>query len=157
MSGRTLSDALYSPTARALAVQVEKDMRRSVLVDVLTVHGAAAGKSIIFVQTKRDADEVAAGVAQTMPCEVRLSLHSEYRLPSGNRRDQSESVKSCILLTVHAQQLQPENTPPRDTFCRGAVPTCVVTVLWMYDQQLQMIREDQRDMGLRWRRRCTAT
>jgi len=52
-----------------MAVQVEHNMRRSVLVDVLTVHGAA-GKSIIFTQTKRDADEVAAGVALVMPCEV---------------------------------------------------------------------------------------
>ena len=77
-----LAEALCSPVVRALAVQVERDMRRSVLVDVLTVHGAAAGKSIIFVQTKRDADEVAAGVAQTMPCEVRLSLRSDHRLPT---------------------------------------------------------------------------
>jgi hypothetical protein len=54
-----------------MAVQVEHNMRRSVLVDVLTVHGAA-GKSIIFTQTKRDADEVAAGVALVMPCEVAI-------------------------------------------------------------------------------------
>ena len=53
---------------RALAVQVEPTMRRSVLADVLTVHGA--GKSIVFTQTKRDADEVAAGVSQSIPCEV---------------------------------------------------------------------------------------
>lgn len=54
---------------RALAVQVEPSMRRSVLVDVLTVHGAA-GKSIVFTQRRVDADEVAAGIGQVLPCEV---------------------------------------------------------------------------------------
>lgn len=54
---------------RALAVQVDEDMRKAVLVDVLTVHGAT-GKSIIFTKTKRAADEIAAGVALTIPCEV---------------------------------------------------------------------------------------
>ena len=53
-----------------MAVQVEPSARRSVLADVLTVYGAV-GKSIVFTQTKRDADEVAAGIAQVLPCEVR--------------------------------------------------------------------------------------
>lgn len=54
---------------RALAVQVDESMRRAVLIDVLTVYGAT-GKAIIFTKTKRAADEVAAGVALTIPCEV---------------------------------------------------------------------------------------
>ena len=54
---------------RALAVQVQQSTRASVLVDVLTVYGAA-GKAMIFTQTRRDADEVAAGVAKVLPCEV---------------------------------------------------------------------------------------
>lgn len=44
-------------------------MRKAVLIDVLTVHGAT-GKAIIFTKTKRAADEIAAGVALTIPCEV---------------------------------------------------------------------------------------
>ena len=55
---------------RALAVQVEHSSRGPVLVDVLTVYGAA-GKSMIFTQTRREADEVAAAVAKVIPCEVR--------------------------------------------------------------------------------------
>ncbi len=54
---------------RTLAVLVGPDVRRSVLVDLLTVHGSG-GKSIIFTQTKREADEVAAGIAGSIPCEV---------------------------------------------------------------------------------------
>jgi ATP-dependent RNA helicase DDX21 len=52
----------------ALAVQITDACRRSVLVDVLTVH-RDGGKAIVFTQTKRDCDEVAAAVALHMPCE----------------------------------------------------------------------------------------
>lgn len=61
-----------SSVFRALAVTVEAESRRSVLVDVLTVYGAS-GKSMVFTQTKRDADEVAAGINKVMPCEVGFS------------------------------------------------------------------------------------
>ena len=52
-----------------MGLQVASEARRSILVDVLTVHGQG-GKSIVFCERKRDADEVAAGVALSMPCEV---------------------------------------------------------------------------------------
>lgn len=49
---------------------VQHDARRSVLVDLLTVYGGG-GKCIVFTQTKRDADEVSAAIANHMPTEVR--------------------------------------------------------------------------------------
>lgn len=52
----------------AMAVQVTEASRRSILVDLLTVY-ADGGKAIVFTQTKRNADEVAAAVALHMPCE----------------------------------------------------------------------------------------
>ena len=52
----------------AYGVQVTSASRRSILVDLITVH-ADGGKTIVFTQTKRDADEVAAAVALHMPCE----------------------------------------------------------------------------------------
>lgn len=58
-------------------------MRRSVLVDVLTVHGAV-GKSIIFTMTKREADEVAASVGQVLPCEASLLSCTPYVHCQGN-------------------------------------------------------------------------
>ena len=67
----SLMTVRVSSCSRALAVQVDESMRRAVLVDVLTVYGAT-GKAIIFTKTKRAADEVAAGVALTIPCEVSL-------------------------------------------------------------------------------------
>lgn len=67
---------------RALAVQVDESMRRAVLVDVLTVYGAT-GKAIIFTKTKRAADEVAAGVALTIPCEA---LHGDMSQADRERK-----------------------------------------------------------------------
>ena len=51
-------------------MQIHPDARRSVLVDLLTVYGAG-GKAIVFANTKRDADEVSAAIANSMPTEVR--------------------------------------------------------------------------------------
>ena len=38
-------------------------------MDLLTVH-ALGGKAIVFTQTKREADEVAASLSLVHPCEV---------------------------------------------------------------------------------------
>lgn len=69
-----------------LAVQVPPDAHRSVLVDLLTVHGVrqggGLGKSIVFTRTKRDADEVAAAIAQSLACEP---LHGDI----------SQTVRVC--------------------------------------------------------------
>lgn len=53
-------------------MNVTKEARRSILVDLLTVH-ALGGKAIVFTQTKREADEVAASLSLVHPCEVRGS------------------------------------------------------------------------------------
>lgn len=54
---------------RVLAVQVAQENRRHILADLLTVY-ANAGKTIVFTQTKREADEVAGGIAGVIPSEV---------------------------------------------------------------------------------------
>lgn len=52
-----------------MAVHVTPEARRSILVDLLTVH-ALGGKAIVFTKTKREADEVAASLSLVHPCEV---------------------------------------------------------------------------------------
>lgn len=49
------------------------ESRQSVLKDVLTVYGGI-GKSIIFTQTKREADAVTAAISSTHPCEVSAAI-----------------------------------------------------------------------------------
>ena len=53
-----------------------QENRRNILADLLTVY-AKAGKTIVFTQTKREADEVAAGIAGVIPSEV-LSLYTSF-------------------------------------------------------------------------------
>lgn len=60
---------------RVLAIQVLPANRRNILADLLTVY-ANAGKTIVFTQTKREADEVAAGIAGVIPSEVLFLLYS---------------------------------------------------------------------------------
>lgn len=78
----------------AMAVQVTPESRRSVLVDLLTVYGVrpeggGLGKSIVFTQTKREADEVAAAVAQSLGCEA---LHGDI----------SQAVREKVLARFRA-------------------------------------------------------
>ena len=60
---------------RTMSINVSREARRSILVDLLTVH-ALGGKAIVFTQTKREADEVAASLSLVHPCEVSPCIHS---------------------------------------------------------------------------------
>ena len=60
----------YICMCRVLGAEVAPMARRSLLVDFITVYGLG-GKAIVFTETKREADEVAAALANTHPCEVR--------------------------------------------------------------------------------------
>ncbi len=62
-----------------MGVQVAPENRRNILADLLTVY-ANAGKTIVFTQTKREADEVAAGIAGVIPSEVSHVLQFKARL-----------------------------------------------------------------------------
>eukprot|EP00238_Polyblepharides_amylifera_P001597 CAMPEP_0196571834 /NCGR_PEP_ID=MMETSP1081-20130531/1964_1 /TAXON_ID=36882 /ORGANISM="Pyramimonas amylifera, Strain CCMP720" /LENGTH=792 /DNA_ID=CAMNT_0041888939 /DNA_START=242 /DNA_END=2621 /DNA_ORIENTATION=+ len=60
-------------TITMLSMDVPPRVKRSVLGDVLTVHGKGA-KAIVFTQTKRECDEVAAGLGKSIRCEA---LHGD--------------------------------------------------------------------------------
>lgn len=68
-SKRAHVDLLSALPRRTMAVHVTPEARRSILVDLLTVH-ALGGKAIVFTKTKREADEVAASLSLVHPCEV---------------------------------------------------------------------------------------
>lgn len=52
---------------------MDRRAKRTVLVDLLVVHGAGE-RTIVFTQTKREADFVASCVTVTIPCEA---LHGD--------------------------------------------------------------------------------
>ncbi|CAI7914607.1 unnamed protein product [Closterium sp. NIES-53] len=58
---------------RLLCVRAPNASKRSILVDLITVH-ALGGKTIVFTQTKKDADEVAMALGRSVGCEA---LHGD--------------------------------------------------------------------------------
>ena len=71
-------DKLMFLHCRVLGVQTTPDTRRNILADLLTVY-SNAGKVIVFTKTKREADEVAAGIAGLIPSEV-VHCNKNHRL-----------------------------------------------------------------------------
>jgi len=68
-----------------LGAEVSPSARRSLLVDFITVYGLG-GKAIVFTETKREADEVAAALASTHPCEARARPPPAPPAPAGGGR-----------------------------------------------------------------------
>eukprot|EP00271_Cylindrocystis_brebissonii_P011882 TRINITY_DN29887_c0_g1_i1.p1 TRINITY_DN29887_c0_g1~~TRINITY_DN29887_c0_g1_i1.p1 ORF type:complete len:956 (-),score=164.75 TRINITY_DN29887_c0_g1_i1:1469-4201(-) len=66
-------DDKLSDTIRVMSVRTPQTAKRSILVDLITVHGKG-GKAIVFTATKRDADEVCASLSRTVGCEA---LHGD--------------------------------------------------------------------------------
>ncbi|KAG0615496.1 hypothetical protein M758_5G046000 [Ceratodon purpureus] len=58
---------------KMLAVSIPPSAKRTVLSDLITVYGSV-GKTIVFTQTKRDADDVASVLGRTLGCEA---LHGD--------------------------------------------------------------------------------
>ena len=88
-----------------------QENRRNILADLLTVY-AKAGKTIVFTQTKREADEVAAGIAGVIPSEV-LSLWLSFAYETAFQIAvncwkmayycQVQHVLLCLLLCMDAE------------------------------------------------------
>eukprot|EP00803_Ostreobium_quekettii_P002508 evm.model.scf_779.5 EVM.evm.TU.scf_779.5 scf_779:35823-41684(-) len=58
---------------KSLGILSDRQYKRNILIDLLVVHGGGE-RTIVFTQTKREADYVASFVASTIPCEA---LHGD--------------------------------------------------------------------------------
>lgn len=81
---------------RVLGAEVSPSARRSLLVDFITVYGLG-GKAIVFTETKREADEVAAALASTHPCEARARPPPLPFSPAGGSGRPSIGCPATIL------------------------------------------------------------
>ncbi|KAG0606117.1 hypothetical protein M758_9G115200 [Ceratodon purpureus] len=61
------SDDKLAEGIKNLAIQIPATAKRSILSDLITVHGKT-GKTIVFTQTKRDADDVANAMGSLVSC-----------------------------------------------------------------------------------------
>ena len=106
---------------------VQHDARRSVLVDLLTVYGGG-GKCIVFTQTKRDADEVSAAIANHMPTEVRGSRAPRpcCTLGRGCLRCPPSRLRRCGLQATSDCSLPSVCSVSYPCSCTGTCSTCAL-------------------------------
>ena len=67
------NDDKLSELIKVMCVRAPTNQKRALLSDLIAVH-ARGGKTIVFTQTKREADEVAATLGRTVGCEA---LHGD--------------------------------------------------------------------------------
>ena len=110
-------------TITMLAVNVPPAARRTVLVDMLTVHGKGS-RAIVFTQTKREADDVAAALGRSMSCEA---LHGDIAQWQREKTLQV-CVPACACVCVRTPELSltslsslPSTTSAPRSSCHGAI------------------------------------
>ncbi|CAI6009010.1 unnamed protein product [Closterium sp. NIES-65] len=148
---------------RLLCVRAPNASKRSILVDLITVH-AMGGKTIVFTQTKKDADEVAMALGRSVGCEA---LHGDIPQQQRERTLQAFRDGRFVVLVatdVAARGLDIPNVDlvihyeiPNDpeTFVHrsgrtGRAGKTGCTILMYTDSQLRSLRMIERDIGCKF-------
>ncbi|CAI5511008.1 unnamed protein product [Closterium sp. Naga37s-1] len=148
---------------RLLCVRAPNASKRSILVDLITVH-ALGGKTIVFTQTKKDADEVAMALGRSVGCEA---LHGDIPQQQRERTLQAFRDGRFVVLVatdVAARGLDIPNVDlvihyeiPNDpeTFVHrsgrtGRAGKTGCTILMYTDSQLRSLRMIERDIGCKF-------
>ncbi|XP_024362565.1 DEAD-box ATP-dependent RNA helicase 3B, chloroplastic [Physcomitrium patens] len=157
------SDEKLADRIKLYAVATVPQAKRSILNDLIAVYGKG-GKTIVFTQTKRDADDVATAMARTLGCEA---LHGDI---SQSQREKTlnafrEGNFSVLVATdVAARGLDIPNVDlvihyeiPNDpeTFVHRSGRTGRAgkdgTAILMYsDRQTRTMRLIERDVGCKF-------
>ncbi|GJP86134.1 hypothetical protein CLOP_g16198 [Closterium sp. NIES-67] len=148
---------------RLLCVRAPNASKRSILVDLITVH-ALGGKTIVFTQTKKDADEVAMALGRSVGCEA---LHGDIPQQQRERTLQAFRDGRFVVLVatdVAARGLDIPNVDlvihyeiPNDpeTFVHrsgrtGRAGKTGCTILMYTDSQIRSLRMIERDIGCKF-------
>ncbi|CAI5498905.1 unnamed protein product [Closterium sp. Naga37s-1] len=148
---------------RLLCVRAPNASKRTILVDLITVH-ALGGKTIVFTQTKKDADEVAMALGRSVGCEA---LHGDIPQQQRERTLQAFRDGRFVVLVatdVAARGLDIPNVDlvihyeiPNDpeTFVHrsgrtGRAGKTGCTILMYTDSQIRSLRMIERDIGCKF-------
>ena len=113
------SDDKLAEGIKNLAIQIPATAKRSILSDLITVHGKG-GKTIVFTQTKRDADDVANAMGNLVSCGA---LHGDItQIQREKTLDAFRTGKIAVLVAtdVAARGL---DVPNVDLIIHFEIPT----------------------------------
>eukprot|EP01023_Acetabularia_acetabulum_P015209 TRINITY_DN17375_c1_g1_i1.p2 TRINITY_DN17375_c1_g1~~TRINITY_DN17375_c1_g1_i1.p2 ORF type:complete len:779 (+),score=193.76 TRINITY_DN17375_c1_g1_i1:91-2337(+) len=91
-------------TITPLAIQVQFDQKKQVLVDILSVYGVN-GKAIVFTMTKREADEVAGAIGGTIASEALHGDISQFQRENTLQRFRDGKFQALIATDVASRGL----------------------------------------------------
>eukprot|EP01025_Chloroclados_australasicus_P008688 TRINITY_DN1315_c0_g1_i1.p1 TRINITY_DN1315_c0_g1~~TRINITY_DN1315_c0_g1_i1.p1 ORF type:complete len:861 (-),score=132.40 TRINITY_DN1315_c0_g1_i1:515-3025(-) len=95
-------------TIKPLGIQVDWKLKRNLLVDLLSVYGAN-GKSIVFTMTKREADEVTAGIGQSISSEALHGDITQFQREKTLQKFREGKFQALIATDVAARGLDIPN------------------------------------------------
>lgn len=102
------NDEKLAEGIKLLSISTSSMARRSILGDLITVYGKGC-KSIIFTQTKRDADDVALFLARTMGCEALHGDISQFQREKTLKSFRDGRISVLIATDVAARGLDIPN------------------------------------------------
>eukprot|EP00218_Dolichomastix_sp_CCMP3274_P016844 CAMPEP_0170134812 /NCGR_PEP_ID=MMETSP0033_2-20121228/2120_1 /TAXON_ID=195969 /ORGANISM="Dolichomastix tenuilepis, Strain CCMP3274" /LENGTH=700 /DNA_ID=CAMNT_0010370393 /DNA_START=122 /DNA_END=2220 /DNA_ORIENTATION=- len=153
-----------SESVTTLSCCVSDAARRSVLADLVTVH-AKGGKAIVFAQTKRETDEVAATLIRRLACEA---LHGDVAQLQRDKilkrfREGRFSVLvatdvaargldiSDVDLVVHYELPQDTETFVHRSGRTGRAGRTGVAIAMHTDRESYILRRIARDANAKWK------
>ncbi|CAI5477573.1 unnamed protein product [Closterium sp. Yama58-4] len=148
---------------RLLCVRAPNASKRSILVDLITVH-AMGGKTIVFTQTKKDADEVAMALGRSVGCEA---LHGDIPQQQRERTLQAFRDGRFVVLVATDVAARGLDIPNVDLVIHYEIPNDPETfvhrsgrtgragktgcaILMYTDSQLRSLRMIERDIGCKF-------
>lgn len=159
------SDEKLADRIKLYAVSIVPQAKRSILNDLISVYGKG-GKTIVFTQTKRDADEVSSAMSRVLGCEA---LHGDITQTQREKTLNAfrEGKFSVLVATdVAARGLDIPNVDliihyeiPNDpeTFVHrsgrtGRAGKAGTAILMYSDKQVRTMRLIERDVGCKFTR-----
>eukprot|EP00897_Mesotaenium_endlicherianum_P005095 jgi/Mesen1/4613/ME000234S03864 len=146
-----------------MCVRCTLPSKRTILSDLITVH-AKGGKTIVFTQTKRDADDVSASLGRTVGCEALHGDIAQHQREKTLQAFRDGRFSALVATDVAARGL---DIPDVDLIIHYEIPNDSETfvhrsgrtgragkkgtsILLYTDNQMRTLRNIERDVGCKF-------
>uniref|UniRef100_A0A0D6R213 RNA helicase n=1 Tax=Araucaria cunninghamii TaxID=56994 RepID=A0A0D6R213_ARACU len=157
------SDEKLAEGIKLYAVTTTTTSKRSILADLIMVY-AKGGKTIVFTQTKRDADDVSLALGNKIPCEALhgdISQHSRERTLSGFRQGKFSALVATdvaargldipnVDLVIHYELPNDSETFVHRSGRTGRAGKEGIAILMYTSNQRRTVRSLERDVGCKF-------